>query len=71
MYNIGFIADEIIYIWFIIELLHIPEFILKLYVFIHFHKSYFPYNGQNSTLSSMSNIKDKEFVYSFPIICRS
>ena len=36
-----------------IDILHIPDLILKLYVFIpFFYKSYFPYDGQSGNRSS-------------------
>ena len=42
-----------------IDILHIPDLILKLYVLIpFFNKSYFPYDGQNG---NRSNGKDDEF----------
>ena len=50
--------------------MHIPNFIMKLYLFYHFCTSYFPYDGQNGSLFSKSNGRDTTFEYNFLIICR-
>ena len=52
------------------DLLHIPDLILKLYDLILFYKSYFHYEGQTGTWSSKSNRKENKFEYNFLIICR-
>jgi len=52
------------------HLLHIPDLISKLYIFIPFYKSYFPYGRQNDTSSSKSNKKHLEFEFNFILICR-
>ena len=54
----------------LIDYSHIPDRILKLYVFIPlFETSCFPYNGQNGTRTK-SNEKANEFEYNFLIICK-
>ena len=51
-----------------IDILHIPDLILKLYVLYLNNASYLPYDWQNCTLLSKSNGKDNEFEYNIPII---
>ena len=50
------------------QLLYIPDLILKLYVFIPFliQVIFLSYDGQNGTWSSKSKVKDNKFEYYFP-----
>ena len=50
--------------------MHIPNLIMKLHLFYLFNTSYFPYDRQNGSRFSKSNGRDKEFEYTFLIICR-
>jgi hypothetical protein len=53
-----------------IDFLHMPDLILKLYLFTQFLTRYFIHDRQNSTHSSKNNGKDNEFEYNFIKICR-
>ena len=49
-----------------INILHIPDLILKLC----FYTSYFLYNRQNGNRSSKRNRNDNEYEYNFLVLCR-
>jgi hypothetical protein len=66
LWRLWFILGTIIFhsLFVIINLLHVPELILRLYVFIGVF-----YDGQNGTPSRKMNGKDELFIYNILIIC--